>query len=402
MKFVIDKEFEDIVLEDIENLVKNKVAENICLDYKSQNYGVSNGNKRELLKDITAFANSSGGDLIIGISDDKYNQANNLCGIATTNIAAEVNRIEQIIFNGTEPKLNTIKIKYFKLNNDRFIIFIRVQASPLFPHMISFQRTNKFYIRKSDKNILLDAYELRNIFLKSENIIENIKNENKKIVLKVFSNETTIPINNNLPKIIINFVPYSSIDNNKNILNFNKNKIKLDFPEQKINFDGILGYKTNQKGIESYCQLYRNGIIEFVSTSDKIFSKVENPYQTGEINVISGEKNGYEFYIIKKCIYFYNFLKNLGIELPIYLFITLVDVKGYRIMYKNTSNNTVKITDAIDRDLLELPEIELKSYNLDIKKITSTVINMIWNACGLEKSINFDEKNEWVGEKIID
>lgn len=398
MKFVIDKEFEAVELKDVEYLVENKIAEGICLDYKSQNYGTSNGSKKELLKDVTAFANSSGGDLIIGITDDKYNQAHSMNGIESENIAMDVNRLEQIIYNGIEPKLNTAKIKYFKLKNGRFIIFIRVEASPIFPHMVSFQKNNKFYIRKSDKNILLDAYELRNIFLKSENIIENIKNENKKIVAKVFANETTLPLNISLPKIIINFVPYSSEDNYKNIIDLNR--YKMDFPEHRINFDGILGYKTNQRGIESYCQLYRNGIIEFVSTSSKVFFKTKNPYQDEEINVISGDKNGYEFYIIKKCIYFYNFLKNLGIGLPVYLFITLVDVKGYRIMYKNSSNNTVKITDAIDRELLELPEIELKTFGLDIKKIVSNVINMIWNACGVEKSINFNVENEWLGEKL--
>ena len=271
MKYIIDKDFEKITIDDIKNLVNNQVAEGLSLDYKVQNYDKTSGGKKELLKDVTAFANSSGGDLIIGVGDDKYNQASFIKGIETTNIAEEVNRIEQIIYNGTEPKLNTFKVKYIKLNNysNKYIIIVRVEPSPLFPHMISFQRTNKFYIRKSDKNILLDAYELRNIFLKSENIFENIKNENKKRITKIYSGESIVPINDLTPKLLFNLVPYSAINNYKNILNF-KN-IKLNFPEQRINFDGILAYKTNQNGIESYCQLYRNGILEFVSTTSKIF-----------------------------------------------------------------------------------------------------------------------------------
>ena len=73
-KYVIDKEFDDININDIEFLVDNKVAEGLLLDYKVQNYSRTNNGKKELLKDITAFANSSGGDLIIGVGDDKYNQ----------------------------------------------------------------------------------------------------------------------------------------------------------------------------------------------------------------------------------------------------------------------------------------------------------------------------------------
>ena len=395
MKFIIDKDINNISIEDIKYLVENQVPEGISLDYKMKNYEPTPGGKKELLKDVTAFANSSGGDLIIGIEDDKYNQAKTLVGIESDNIAIDVNRIEQVIYNGIEPKLDTVKVRYIPYAK-KYIIIIRIEASPLFPHMVSFQKTNKFYIRKSDKNILLDAYELRNIFLKSENITQNIKNQNKKIITKVFSNETILPINIISPKIIINFIPYNLDRNIKNLQN-----IKLDFPEQRINFDGILAYKTNQDGIESYCQLYRNGIIEFVSTTNKIFLKILNPYNNlnnEEINVISGNKNGYEYFLIKKCIYFYNFLKKLKVELPLYMFITILDAKGYRIFYN--SKNGVKLTNAIDRDMLELPAVEIKSYNIDIKKAIRDTINMIWNACGEEKSINFDQSGNWLGEKI--
>lgn len=396
MKFVIDKDIDDITIKDIEYLVENQIQEGISLDYKMKNYEATSGSKKELLKDVTAFANSSGGDLIIGVEDDKYNQAKTIVGIETNNIAVDVNRIEQVIYNGIEPKLDTVKVRYLEYKDGKYIIIIRVGASPLFPHMVSFQKTNKFYIRKSDKNILLDAYELKNIFLKSENINQNIKNENKKIINKVYSNETILPLDVISPKLIINFIPYNLDRNIKNLQD-----IKLDFPEQRINFDGVLGYKTNQNGVESYCQLYRNGIIEFVSTTNKIFLKIQNPYNTlkkEEINVISGNKNGYEYFIIKKCIYFFNFLKKLNVELPIYMFITILDAKGYRIFYNN--GNSIKLTNSIDRDMLELPEIELKYYDIDIKKAVKDIINMIWNACGVEKSTNFDSNGNWLGDKI--
>ncbi|MBR2141592.1 MAG: ATP-binding protein [Rickettsiales bacterium] len=385
-KYVIDKEFDDININDIEFLVDNKVAEGLLLDYKVQNYSRTNNGKKELLKDITAFANSSGGDLIIGVGDDKYNQASFISGIETNNIAEEVNRIEQIVYSGTEPKLNSFKVKYLKLDDGKYIIIVRVEASPLFPHMISFQKNNRFYIRKSDKNILLDAYELKNIFLKSENIFENIKNENKKRISRIYSGDSIIPIDGDRPKILINFIPYHSVINDK-IFNF-KN-ITLGFPIQRINFDGILGYKTNQNGISSYCQLYRNGILEFASTTSKVFSNIENPFNTIEnVDVINANKNGFEDYLIRKCSYFYDVLKNLNVELPIYMFISLIDVNGYRIYYKNQDN--VKLTNAVDRDLLILPEIEIKSSNFDMKSILTDIINMIWNACGEEKSVNFD------------
>ena len=83
---------------------------------------------------------------------------------------------------------------------------------------------------------------------------------------------------------------------------------------------------------------------------------------------------------------------------PVYLFLTITDTKGYRILYKN--NNTYKLTNAIDRDLLELPEKEIKNYNIDMKYIIKDLLNMIWNSCGEKKSINFNEKGEWIGKDI--
>ena len=154
MKFVIDKDIDSITIKDIEYLVENQIQEGISLDYKMKNYEPTSGGKKELLKDVTAFANSSGGDLIIGVEDDKYNQAKAIVGIETNNIAVDVNRIEQVIYNGIEPKLDTVKVRYLEYKDGKYIIIIRVGASPLFPHMVSFQKTNKFYIRKSDKNIL--------------------------------------------------------------------------------------------------------------------------------------------------------------------------------------------------------------------------------------------------------
>lgn len=386
MKFSINKNLEDIILDDLYVLVNNQVPESIFLDYKRDLYGKNNGDKKELLKDVSAFANSSGGDLLIGIEEDKHNQAFKIVGFESNNIFEEINRIEQIVYAGLEPKLSNFKIKHLKLPNGKFILIIRVEPSALAPHMVSYRQTSKFYIRKSDKNLLLDVYELRNIFIKSENFVENIRKENKKRILSVFTNETIVPTIFK-PKITINIIPYSFIDN-KTAIDFSTANINLGFPEQRINFDGLLGYKTNSEGIESYCQFYRNGIIEYVSASSKIFGNVKNPFYNNEnIDVIYGYKNGFEIFLEEKCKNFINILKKNNIQMPIYIFVSIVDAKGYRIIYK--TNGKTKITNSIDRDLLELPELEIRSYKTNLSKYLVNLFNMIWNSCGEKKSVNY-------------
>ena len=402
MRFTIDKDIKNITKEDLKNLVRNHKQEDSFLDFKRDLYGKTDTDKKELLKDVSAFANGSGGEIIIGIEEDNYSQAKTLCGFTTTNISVEKNRIEQIIMNGLEPKLDTFKVRYIHIGNHRFVMIIRIEHSPLFPHMVSFQRFNKFYIRKSDKNLLLDVYELRNLFLKSENFMQEIRKYNQDKIKNILEKNAILPTIE-APKILINFIPFDAFTR-QTYLDLAKSNLKINFPEQRINFDGLLAYQMNDKGINSYAQIHRNGIIEFLSSSNKVFDIINNPFviannlATEKLKIIYGEKNGFEYYLIRKSYEFINILKKLKVQTPIYIFISIIDAKGYRILYKN--NNEEKITNAIDRNILSIPELELKRYDNDLKSIIIMAFNMIWNACGEKESINFDNQGKWLGEKI--
>ena len=402
MRFTIDKDIKNITKEDLENLVRNHKQEDSFLDFKRDLYGKTDTDKKELLKDVSAFANGSGGEIIIGIEEDNYSQAKTLCGFTTTNISVEKNRIEQIIMNGLEPKLDTFKVRYIHIGNHRFVMIIRIEHSPLFPHMVSFQRFNKFYIRKSDKNLLLDVYELRNLFLKSENFMQEIRKYNHDKINNILEKNAILPTID-APKILINFIPFDAFTR-QTYLDLAKSNLKINFPEQRINFDGLLAYQMNDKGINSYAQIHRNGIIEFLSSSNKVFDTINNPFviannlATEKLKIIYGEKNGFEYYLIRKSYEFIKILKKLKVQTPIYIFISIIDAKGYRILYKN--NNEEKITNAIDRNILSIPELELKRYDNDLKPIIRMAFNMIWNACGEKESINFDHQGHWIGEKI--
>lgn len=403
MQFAIDKDLKNITQEDLENLVKNKRQEDTFLDFKRDNYGKTDTDKKELLKDVSAFANGSGGEIIIGIEEDNMSQAKSLYGFTSNNIAMEKNRIEQIIMNGLEPKLDNFKVRYINLTNNRYAMIIRIEHSPLFPHMVSYQRFNKFYMRKSDKNLLLDVYELRNLFLKSENFMQEIRKYNNEIIEKIISGKTIIPTVN-APKILINFIPFDAFTK-QNYLDLAKADIKMNFPEQRINFDGLLAYQMDDKGINSYCQLYRNGIVEFLSSSKKVFDEIENPFnvlalpENSKLKIIYGGKNGYEYYLIRKSYEFIKILKKFRVQAPIYIFVSILNAKGYRIFYTNEYGET-KITEAIDRNILNLPEIEIKEYNEDFKDKVRMIFNMIWNSCGEKQSINFNKDGVWIGEKL--
>ena len=74
MKEVIEmnpfsKRFEDINEQDIDELIKNKIQESIFLDYKKT---VIEDNK--FIKQISAFANTKGGVMIIGVETNNNDE----------------------------------------------------------------------------------------------------------------------------------------------------------------------------------------------------------------------------------------------------------------------------------------------------------------------------------------
>jgi len=65
---------------DLEALRENQVAEGILIDYKRDVYGDTDHDKREFLKDVSSFANTAGGHIIIGM-DVKGGLPTNLVGV---------------------------------------------------------------------------------------------------------------------------------------------------------------------------------------------------------------------------------------------------------------------------------------------------------------------------------
>lgn len=66
---MFNKPFSEITIEDVENLIyERKERENNHLEYKKK-IGNSDKDKKEFLKDVSGFANATGGFLIFGVEE---------------------------------------------------------------------------------------------------------------------------------------------------------------------------------------------------------------------------------------------------------------------------------------------------------------------------------------------
>jgi len=92
-----------ITEDDINSLLTNGVPE-LTLEYKRDLPGTADADKREVLADVSTFANTQGGDLLYGI-DEAAGIPTTITGIVSPDLDVELLRLESLLRDGLEPRI---------------------------------------------------------------------------------------------------------------------------------------------------------------------------------------------------------------------------------------------------------------------------------------------------------
>ncbi len=390
---MIAKDITQITEADLQDLVDNSVSECKTIEYKQALPGDKDSDKKEFLADVSSFANASGGDIIYGIIEDrKTGTPKSLDGLDIENIDQEILRLDNIIRAGIQPRLPSATISPpIPLENSKVALIIRVPKSWITPHRVILGGHDKFYSRSSNGKHPLDVGELRIAFNLSETITERIRNFRLDRISKIMANEAPISSSYNA-KIVLHLIPIISFNPAQN---YNIDAIASSprtMPpiyahgwNTRHNLEGFLAYSEYEKGkSSSYMQLYRNGIIEAVE--GLLLERDEGKLLIPSI--------AYEKELIESLDNYLSIFKTLNVEPPIFVFLTLLGVKGYS-MGVNRWRYSIHETHTIDRDILLLPEAVVENYDSTAAKILKPCFNSIWNACGFPRALYYNEKEEW-------
>lgn len=388
---MIQKELDQIEEEDLLYLIENAVLENKTLEYKQELNLNTNEEKKEFLADISSFSNASGGDVIYGIVENRdEGTPERVEGISNDNIDELKGKIEGLIRDGTEPRV-VVEIQDVNLSNSNVVLIIRVPKSWRSPHRVIFRKDYKFYSRNSTGKYHLDVEELRNAFNLSETLTERIRRFREDRISQALADE--MPISMKGAKFLLHLVPIKAFDPGQNyeIDQINKVSMKLrpiygEYIKQRYNIDGLLSYEDDLENYKSYVQLFRNGIIEAATNS---LSNSEDK----KLYTISHEEK-----LIEALNHYLIVLKEFNVDLPIFLFLTMVDVKGFS-MSLNPLTYHRGDPPTIDRSVIFLPEVIIDDYNSKPEEILKICFDSIWNACGYDKSPNYNENGEWKPER---
>jgi hypothetical protein len=149
--------------EDIRSLIHNKIGESTTLEYKAcDSLGRTDGKKKEISKDVSAFANSAGGTIIYGVTENSSHEPEAIdVGFDPTDISGEW--LEQVINSNIERRIGGIIINSVllpKTQPGKVLYVVSIPESKLAPHMAA---DDRFYKRFNFQSVAMKEYEVRNL-----------------------------------------------------------------------------------------------------------------------------------------------------------------------------------------------------------------------------------------------
>lgn len=379
---MIKKSLHEITIRDIYQLMNQKVVESRTLDYKLEvhvedKFSNSRESRKELLRDLCAFANTDGGDLIIGVREENGSPSN-IEGMETKNIDSLKLLIDNIIIDGIEPNIQ-YDIKTIPFKNGRFIIILRVYKNLMEgPYRVCYKNENKFYGRQSSRKYELDVSELRSKFNFTIKVQDEIEKIREKGIKKAYHTQHPIYFPHK-SLMLLHLVPIMAFEKQvnlkeiKNLQNYFMPFYSGNKSFSKWNFDGYLSYNQTNGG-DSYLQVYDNGVIEIV---DGHFLNNHEQFPIDEIEkqLIHKLKNEYLIGIQK-----------LGVQMPVFLYLTFINVKGYSV-----SDPMAEDKIKLDRKELKFPQIVIHDYKdiENIEQILNPTFERMWRSFGLSRGYGF-------------
>jgi hypothetical protein len=382
----------EITEDHFQRLIAAQAAESLHVEYKRETYGTNDDQRREFLADVSSFANSAGGDLVIGMTAAK--------GIPTQvhpfegDADAERLRLEQMARDGLYPRITNLQTRAVPLSGGGFVVVIRVPKSYNPPHRIIFKNTARFWARSSAGKYEPNVEELRRIFTEAPLLAERLRAFRTERTARIASHETPVGLLDG-GKLVLHVVPFTAFDFGQS-LSLDKVEAQprrfvpigsVSPRDYQITFDGFLTGSDDEglsKPQRAYVQVFPSGAVEAVASS----------LARGEERIILPHIEGM---IIKSARSYAASLQMFGANPPFAILVSLVDVKGKHLMQGLPSNPRVSFI-VLNRDQYHFVETIFENVphdNNDAAKQLRATLDHLANAAGLPSSPSFDDNGDY-------
>lgn len=148
---------------DLVEMISSEQEESLHLEFKaSEALQKTEGAKKEISKDISAFANSDGGTIIYGMVEKNHIAHEIDNGVDADAFSKEW--LEQVINSRIQPRIEGIRINPISVSGSRNIYCVYIPKSTR-PHQAADKR---FYKRFNFQSVPMEEYEIRDIYNRQE------------------------------------------------------------------------------------------------------------------------------------------------------------------------------------------------------------------------------------------
>src|ERR1700747_2720904 len=150
---MIPKGLRDISLDDLKRMLRT-VRESESLEFKRVVPAKSDKEAIQFLSTVTAFANSAGGDLVVGV-DSEDGIATLIPGVPLVGYDGYKLHLERLLASNIEPRMPPVAFHSVECGDNKHVIIIRIPQTWQAPHRVN--KDNKFYGRHSSGKYPLDV-----------------------------------------------------------------------------------------------------------------------------------------------------------------------------------------------------------------------------------------------------
>ncbi len=372
------RRLEDLSLADVEGLRINGALESHFLEFKAAPVGGGDKEKREFLADVSAFANASGGDIVVGVKT-KDGAADSVDGVLIDNFDHEKLRLGDIIRFGLEPKLSGVNYAWLPIEGSRGVVVIRVPHSWMAPHRVTFLKDMNFYVRNAAGKHPMSVDELRQSFTLTTSTVRSLRDFRAERVRAIDSGDIPFVLKNQ-PIVAIQFIPLSSIVDPADLqFDISKDGIVRPISKSSSSWQHTLegfGTYSMPEPAEAYSLMFRTGAVECVAG---IESDMYYPERTISLFLI-------EDAILDGWRQFKTFAKEFELEPPVYVFASVLGVKGLAARMGRERPTPAR------NNIIQFPEVLIDTANFarDPSMIFNRRFDNIANAFGIPRSPSYD------------
>jgi Putative DNA-binding domain len=379
----------------LRDLVSTGVPEGVFLEYKRTTYGNGDADVKEYLKDVSSFANTHGGDLVIGIEEEE-GVAKKVVGLFGVDPDKERQRLENLARDGIEPRIVGIRMKSVSVTGGGVVFVIRVPKSWNPPHRVSARKTNRIYARNSTGAYELSVEELRVLFASGATSVDRMRAFKAERLARIDAGEAIVPLIVRPDRVVLHLAPLASFGLGQPIdlaqahaLQESLRPVASRGFTPQINFEGFVNFFIGSDGrCRSYTQVFRNGIIEAVKAGILVDDK--------DIKFLPSLE--FDKWIFEVLPLYLKALRELNVPAPITMMLSLQGVRGaYLETDVNWRNNPPP---PFDRTVLELPEVVIEQYGAveEYQRAVRPAFDALWNAAGRFGSRHFDADGRWIAQ----